>query len=55
MLTLETAMLSAFGEAGDAEFRQAMTAATGAAVCLVVLILAVYMIARPTKEIKRSF
>lgn len=55
MLTLETAMLSAFGEpSGGAEFRQTMTAATGAAVCLVVLVLAVYMIARPTKEIKRS-
>lgn len=52
MLTLETAMLSAFGEAEDPAFRQTMTALTGAAVCIFVLVMAVYMIIRSTKEIK---
>lgn len=54
MLTLETAMLSAFGEQSDAGFRQVMTASTGAAVCMTVLVRAVYMIVRPTKEIRGS-
>ena len=57
MLTLETAMLTAFGEGNDPVFRQIMTAATGAAVCIFVLVLAVYMIVRATKminNIKRS-
>ena len=57
MLTLETAMLTAFGEGNDPVFRQIMTAATGAAVCVFVLVLAVYMIVRGTKmiqTIKRS-
>lgn len=52
MLTLETAMLTAFGGQDDVGFRQTMTALTGAAVCLLVLIMAVYMIVRSTREIK---
>jgi MFS family permease len=52
MLTLETAMLTAFGGQDDGEFRQIITALTGAAVCLLVLIMAVYMIVRSTREIK---
>lgn len=58
MLTLETAMLTAFGEQDDPAFRQTMTALTGAAVCLFVLFMAIYMIVRATKgiqSIKRSF
>lgn len=57
MLTLETAMLTAFGEQDDPAFRQTMTALTGAAVCLFVLFMAIYMIVRATKgiqSIKRS-
>lgn len=57
VLTLETAMLTAFGEQNDPAFRQAMTAATGAVVCLFVLAMAVYMIIRSTRainKIKRS-
>lgn len=53
MLSLETAMLTAFGEADDQVLRQTMTAITGAAVCLIVLALAIYMIFHSTKEIKR--
>ena len=53
ILSLETAMLTAFGEAGNDSFRQIMTAITGAAVCLLVLAMAIYMIIHSTKEINR--
>lgn len=52
MLTLETAMLTAFGGDGDPRFRRFMTGATGAVVCLFVLGLAIFMIVRSTNEIK---
>lgn len=52
MLTLETAMLAAFGGAGRRGISPAVTALTGAAVCLLVLVMAVYMIVRSTREIK---
>lgn len=52
MLTLEAAMLSTFGQEGTEGFYTIMTGATGAAVCLFVMGLAVFMIARSTKEIK---
>ena len=47
LLSLETAMLSQFGE-GDLLFRRLMTGATGADVCCIVLATAVYMIAAAT-------
>ncbi len=50
MLSLETAMLSAFGGENTDKFRQIMTAATGAGVCLAVLSMAIYMIVRSAKE-----
>lgn len=53
MLSLETAMLTAFGEGDDPVFRQIMTACTGTVVCLFVLGMAIYMIIRSTKEIKQ--
>ncbi len=53
VLSLETAMLTAFGEPGTEAFRQIMTAITGAAVCLLILALAFYMIIHSTKEINR--
>lgn len=52
MLSLETAMLTAFGEGNDPMFRLIMTGTTGSAVCLLVLTLAIYMIIHATKEIK---
>lgn len=52
MLSLETAMLSAFGTQDQALFRQIMTASTGGAVCTAVLVTAVAMILRANKEIK---
>lgn len=51
MLSLETAMLTQFGAAGDAAFRQRMTALTGTAVCLIVLGMAVTIIIRTTVQI----
>lgn len=53
MLSLETAMLTAFGEENTPEFRQIMTASTGGGVCVIVLTMAVYMIIRSTFAIKR--
>lgn len=53
MLALETAMLTQFGGADDMAFRHVMTAATGAAVCLAVLGMAVYMVMKSTKELNR--
>ena len=52
MLSLETAMLSQFGE-GEREFRRIMLAASGGIVCAVVLTMAVYMIVRSTKQLKK--
>ena len=53
MLSLETAMLTQFGAADDPVFRQIMTASTGAGVCMIVLGMAVFMIWRSTKQLKR--
>lgn len=52
ILSLETAMLTRFGSADDADFRQIMTASTGAGVSIIVLGMAAYMIAQATKRLK---
>ena len=52
MLALETAMLAQFGADDSPAFRNTMTGATGAAVCLAVTAMAVYMIRRSTKQLK---
>lgn len=52
-LSLETAMLSQFGGLDNMTFRRNMTAATGSAVCIIVLALSVFMIVRATKQIKK--
>lgn len=52
MLSLETAMLARFG-GGQPRFRQIMTGVSGAAVCVIVLSIAVYMIANSTKQLKK--
>lgn len=52
MLSLETAMLSQFGDRHDAAFRQVMIAATGAGVCAIVLGMAVFMIVHAAKQLK---
>ena len=52
MLSLETAMLSAFGSESDTTFRQLITGLSGAAVCMFVLGMAIYMITHAAKELK---
>ncbi|MCM1087626.1 MAG: hypothetical protein NC419_05675 [Muribaculaceae bacterium] len=52
MLSLETAMLTQFGAADDADFRQRMIACTGAGISILVLGMAVFMIVRSTKQLK---
>lgn len=54
MLSLETAMLTQFGAARDAVFRQRMSAATGAGVSILVLGMAVYMIAHTSNQIHKE-
>lgn len=54
MLSLETAMLTAFGENENPIFRRIMTASTGTAVCAFVLIMAIYMIVHANHEIRQQ-
>lgn len=51
LLSLEASMLVQFGD--DESYRRLMLALTGAAVCVIVLSMSVYMIVRATREIKR--
>lgn len=53
MLSLETAMLTAFGEETSELTKQILIAATGAGISVVVLTMSSYMIIRSTKEIKK--
>ncbi len=52
ILSLETAMLSQFGDSKEVLFRQIMIVATGAGVCAIVLVMAVVMIVRSTRKLK---
>lgn len=54
MLTLETAMFTAFGEETSGFVRQVMTLLTGTAVCIFVLGLAIYMITKANRELFRE-
>lgn len=51
MLFLETAMFSQFGEDTPLRVKQIMIIATGAGICVFVVITSIYMIVRATKEI----
>lgn len=51
MFSLETAMLTAFGEENSSSFRKIMTSCTGAVICTIVLAMAIYMIAHSTKQL----
>lgn len=53
MLSLETAMLTQFGAADDPMFRRIMTASTGAAISVIVLGMAVFMIVKATKQMRK--
>jgi len=52
LLALETAMLAQFGGDDTPVFRQIMTGSLGACVCTVVFAMAVFMIARSTRQLK---
>ncbi len=53
ILSLETAMLAQFGGDDDPLFRQVMTGATGGGVCTIVIGMAIYMILRANKNLKK--
>ena len=52
MLSLETAMLAQFGS-DETEFRRIMLGVSGGVVCAFVLAMAIYMIVRSTKQLKK--
>ena len=49
MLTLESTMLTTWGQSDDENFRRIMLAATGIAVSLFIVVMAVYMIVQGNK------
>ncbi len=53
ILSLTTAMLSQFGGDNDPMFRKIMTSATGGGVCTIVIGMAVYMIWRANRNLKK--
>ena len=54
ILSLTTAMLAQFGGSDDPAFRKAMTGAVGGCVCTIVIGMAVFMICRANKELKKE-
>ena len=53
ILSLETAMLAQFGGNDDPVFRKVMTAATGGGVCIIVIGMAIFMIWKSEKLMKK--
>ncbi|MDE6640157.1 MAG: hypothetical protein K2K63_06520 [Acetatifactor sp.] len=53
ILSLETAMVTRFGEEDDFLFRRVMTGATGGGVCIFVLGIAVFMIIKSSLQLKK--
>ncbi len=53
ILSLETAMLAQFSGNDDPRFRPMMTGATGGGVCTIVIVMAIYMIRRANKNLKK--
>lgn len=54
MLTLETTMLTTFGDISETQFRQIMLGATGAAVSLFTVGMALFMIIRGIKRLRQT-
>lgn len=52
ILALQTAMISQFAP-GDNSFRQIMNTATGGGVCLIVFCMAIFMVVRANRELKK--
>ena len=53
ILSLTTAMLAQFGGNNDPLFRKAMTAAVGGVACTIVIVMAVFIIVRANRKLKR--
>lgn len=53
MLSLETAMLAAFGSPAEPQFRQIVTTITGACVCIIILVMAICMIRRGNAALRQ--
>lgn len=53
MFSLESAMLAQFADARQTTFKKIMTECTGGVICAIVIGMAVYMIFRSTKEIRK--
>lgn len=53
MFSLESAMLAQFADASQTAFKKIMTKCTGGVICVIVIGMAVYMIFRSTKEIRK--
>ena len=53
ILSLETAMMAQFGGNDDLFFRKNMTAATGGGVCTIVIGMAIFMIWKSAKQMKK--
>ena len=54
MLSLQTAMFASFGSDLEPGFRQRMNALTGSAVCLILLAIGVFMVARANRHLRRT-
>lgn len=52
VLSLATAMNAQIGNAGSFSFRQGLIGTAGGAVCVVVLVMAIYMVVRASKQLK---
>ena len=52
LLSLETAMITQFGDSGDALFRMVMVGCTGAGICAIILGMAVFMLIHATKQLR---
>lgn len=53
MFSLESAMLAQFADASRTAFKKIMTECTGGVICVIVIGMAVYMMFRSTKEIRK--
>lgn len=53
MFSLESAMLAQFADAGQTALKKIMTECTGGVICVIVIGMAVYMMFRSTKELRK--
>ena len=53
LLSLTTAMLARFGGDGDPMFRRVITALEGGVICVIMILMAIYMIVRTSRKLNR--